>query len=328
MSPKALVTGGNGFVGSHLVEELLKKGYQVTCLVRASSDLTFLSGLNVEFRYGDITDAGSLKEALKGIDFVFHVAGITRAKNKEEFFRVNAGGTRNLVQTCFETNPGVRKSVYVSSQTAAGPAKDLNSIDENVRCRPIDDYGRSKLAGEQEVLKFKDKIPITIIRPPAVYGPRDKDTLYFFQTINKGIIPSFGLRESYLSLIYVKDLVRGLILAAESQKSSGQIYFLTDGKTHSWSEALDTIKKHLEVKAVRLRVPCPVLFGAAFFAEVFSRLLGKTPLLHMGKAKDLCQRFWISDSAKAKTELGFIPEYDFEKGALETVQWYKENKWL
>jgi nucleoside-diphosphate-sugar epimerase len=328
LSPKALVTGGNGFVGSHLVEALLKKRYEVVCLVRNKSDLTFISGLSLEYRYGDVTDFGSLREAVKGVDFVFHVAGITRAKNKEEYFRVNASGTKNLVQACSETNTRIRKFIYVSSQTAAGPASDLYPIDESVKCRPINDYGKSKLEGEKEVLKLKDKLPVTIIRPPAVYGPRDKDILYFFQLINKGIIPLFGFKEGYLSVVYVKDLVQGLILAAESQKSSGQIYFLTDGKTYSWSEGFRIIRDALGVKAIRLRIPKPLLVISAFFSEAFTRLLGKTPLLHLGRAKELCQRFWISDVSKAKTELGFVPEYDLNKGAFETVKWYRENKWL
>lgn len=328
MSPKALVTGANGFVGSHLVEALLKKGYEVVCLVRNKSDLRFLSGLQVEYKYGDLTDKSSLIVATKGIDFVFHVAGITRSKNKAEYFRVNASGTRNLVQACLLTNPSVKKLVYVSSQTAAGPGKDLHPMDENAKCEPINNYGKSKLEGEKEVLNFKDKLPVAIIRPPAVYGPRDKDILYFFHMINKGIIPSFGLKESYLSLVYVKDLVQGLILAAESQKSSGQIYFLTDGETYSWSEAFGIVRDSLGVKAIRLRIPKSLLVTFAFFSEAFTRLLGKTPLLHLGRAKELCQRFWLSDISKAKTDLGFVPEYDLKKGAFETVKWYKENKWL
>ena len=315
-------------MGSHLVEALLRRGYEVICLIRNKSDLTFISGLSLEYKYGDVTDFGSLREAVKEVDFVFHVAGITRAKNKAEYFKVNASGTKNLVQACLETNPHIRKFIYVSSQTAAGPARDLRPIDENVECKPINDYGKSKLEGEKEVLNLKDKLPVTIIRPPAVYGPRDKDILYFFQLINKGIIPFFGFKENYLSLVYVKDLAQGLILAAESKKSSGQIYFLTDGKTYSWSEAFGIVRDSLGVKAIRLKIPKSLLITFAFFSEAFTRLLGKTPLLHLGRAKELCQRFWISDTSKAKTELGFVPEYDLKKGSLETVKWYKENKWL
>ena len=328
MSPKALVTGGNGFVGSHLVEALLFKGYEVFCLVREKSDLRFLCGLNLEYRYGDLTDIDSLKKALKGIDFVFHVAGLTKAKNKEEYFKANALGTKNLISACFEVNPFIQRFIYVSSQAAAGPCKSFYLMDENDRCQPITDYGRSKLEGEKEVLSFKDKIPVTIIRPPAVYGPRDKDILFFFRMANKGLIPIFGFKESYLSLIYVKDLTRGITLAAESQKSSGQIYFMADEKIYSWSEALRTIQNSLGVKAFKLRIPKFILFTFASFSQMLARLKGESALINLQKAQELTQRFWLCNISKAKNELSFFPEYDLEKGALETIKWYKENRWL
>ncbi|MFH0930602.1 MAG: NAD-dependent epimerase/dehydratase family protein [Candidatus Zixiibacteriota bacterium] len=328
MSPKALVTGANGFVGSHLVEALLKRGYEVFCLVRKTSNLNFLSGLKIEIRYGDVTDIDSLKEALKGVDFVFHLAGLTRAKNKDEYFKANALGTRNLVQSCLEVNPHINKFVYVSSQAAVGPCKDFYPLNENAKCEPITDYGRSKLQGEKEVLSFKDKLPVTIIRPPAVYGPRDKDILFFFQTVNKGIIPLFGFKESYISLIFVKDLAQGIILAAENKNSSGQIYFIADKKVYSWSEAGKIIQKSLGVRVFKLRIPKSFLFTFASFSEMVSHLKGESALVNLQKANELSQRFWLCDISKAKNELGFSPEYDLEKGALETIKWYKENKWL
>lgn len=328
MSPKAIVTGANGFVGSHLTEHLIARGYDVFCLVRKTSDLSFLTGLNLEYRYGDLTDIDSLKEALKGMEFVFHVAGLTRAKNREEYFKANALGTKNLISACFKVNPAVRKFIYVSSQAATGPGKDLQPLDETAECRPITDYGRSKLEGEKEVLSFKDKIPVTIIRPPAVYGPRDKDILFFFKAANKGILPLFGFKENYISLIYVKDLVRGIVLAAESQASSGKIYFAADEKYYSWSEAVRIIQKALQVKAIKLRQPKSILFTFAFFSEMFAHLKGKAALINLQKAKELTQRYWLCDASRAKNELGFSVEYDLEKGAEETVKWYREHKWL
>lgn len=328
MSPKALVTGANGFVGSHLVEHLLARGYEVTCLVRKTSDLTFLSGLKLEYRYGDVTDINSLKEALKGIDFVFHVAGLTRAKSKEEYLRANAQGTKNLVSACFEVNPQVKKFVYVSTQAVVGPCGDFNPLDENAECQPITDYGRSKLEGEKEVLAFKDKIPVTIIRPPAVYGPRDKDILFFFRMVNKGIIPLFGFSHNYLSLIYVKDLARGIILAGDRQGSSGKTYFMADEKFYSWSEAGDIIKKALGVKAFKLRIPKFILFAFATFSEMIARLKAESALINLQKAREISQRYWLCDVSKAKDELGFSTEYDLERGTRETVKWYKENGWL
>ena len=328
MSPKALVTGANGFVGSHLVEALFNKGYEVFCLVRKTSNLSFLSGLETEYRYGDITEVESLRKALEGVDFVFHLAGLTRAKNKEDYYKANAQGTKNLIQTCLEINPHIKKFVYVSSQAAVGPCKDFYPLNEDAKCEPITDYGRSKLQGEKEVLSFKEKFPVTIVRPPAVYGPRDKDILFFFQTVNRGIIPLFGFKESYISLIYVKDLTRGIILTAENQKSSGQIYFIADEKVYSWTEAGKIIQKSLGIRAFKLRIPKFFLFTFASFSEMVSHLKGESALVNLQKANELSQRYWLCDISKAKNELGFSPEYDLEKGALETIKWYKENKWL
>jgi len=328
LSPKALVTGANGFVGSHLVEALFNKGYEVFCLVRKTSNLSFLSGLETEYRYGDITEVESLRKALEGVDFVFHLAGLTRAKNKEDYYKANAQGTKNLIQTCLEINPHIKKFVYVSSQAAVGPCKDFYPLNEDAKCEPITDYGRSKLQGEKEVLSFKEKFPVTIVRPPAVYGPRDKDILFFFQTVNRGIIPLFGFKESYISLIYVKDLARGIILTAENQKSSGQIYFIADEKVYSWTEAGKIIQKSLGIRAFKLRIPKFFLFTFASFSEMVSHLKGESALVNLQKANELSQRYWLCDISKAKNELGFLPEYDLEKGALETIKWYKENKWL
>jgi dihydroflavonol-4-reductase len=328
LNPKALVTGANGFVGSHLVEALLKRGYEVAGLVRKTSDLSFLSGLKLEYRYGDVTDIDSLRAALNGADFLFHLAGLTRAKNREEYFKANARGTKNLIQSCLEINPGIKKFIYVSSQAAVGPCKDFYPLNEDAKCEPITDYGRSKLQGEKEVLSFKEKFPVTIVRPPAVYGPRDKDILFFFQMVNKKIIPLFGFRESYISLIYVKDLARGIILAAENQKCSGQIYFIADERVYSWTEAGKIIQRCLGVKALRLRIPKFLLFAFASFSEMIARLKAESALINLQKANELSQRFWLCDISRAKNDLGFSTEYDLEKGALETIRWYKENKWL
>jgi dihydroflavonol-4-reductase len=328
LNPKALVTGANGFVGSHLVEALLKRGYEVAGLVRKTSDLSFLSGLKLEYRYGDVTDIDSLRAALNGADFLFHLAGLTRAKNREEYFKANARGTKNLIQSCLEINPCIKKFIYVSSQAAVGPCKDFYPLNEDAKCEPITDYGRSKLQGEKEVLSFKEKFPVTIVRPPAVYGPRDKDILFFFQMVNKKIIPLFGFRESYISLIYVKDLARGIILAAENQKCSGQIYFIADERVYSWTEAGKIIQRCLGVKALRLRIPKFLLFAFASFSEMIARLKAESALINLQKANELSQRFWLCDISRAKNDLGFSTEYDLEKGALETIRWYKENKWL
>jgi nucleoside-diphosphate-sugar epimerase len=325
---KVLVTGANGFVGSHLVEGLLQRGYQVRCLVRKTSNLRWLSGLKVEYVYGDIADKGSLAKALKDVDYVFHCAGLTTAKSRDEYFKANAEGTRNLIQACAEENPKLKKFVYVSSQAAVGPGDDEKPLNEEAPCRPITDYGESKLEGEKIVLEHASKLPITIIRPPAVYGPRDTDILGFFRVVNKGFRVSFGRDESFMSLVYVKDLVAGIILSAENSISAGRTYFIADDKVYSWKEAFNIIAKVLKKRTIPLRIPKSVVSFLAFISENLSKVLGKTAAFNTQKAEEITQRYWGLDISKAKTQLGFSPKYDLAKGAEETVKWYREMGWL
>ena len=315
-------------MGSHLVEGLLDKGYQVRCLIRKTSNLRWLSDLKVDYAYGDIAKKNSLKEAVKDVDLVFHAAGLTKAKTKKKYFKANAEGTENLIETCIEENPKLQRLIYISSQAAVGPGDDELPLNETAPCRPVTYYGESKLEGERIVLEHADQLPVTIIRPPAVYGPRDTDMLGFFKVANKGLRISFGRGESFVSLVYVKDLVDGIILSAENLKAIGQIYFIADDRIYSWKEAFKIIAKVLDKKTIPLRIPKSLVFFLAFLAENFSRLLGKTPAFNAQKAKEITQRYWGLDVLKAKTELGFAPKYSLDKGAEETVRWYKEKGWL
>jgi len=300
----------------------------VTCLVRKTSNLRWLSGLKVEYVYADISEKDNLKNVLKEADFVFHVAGLTKAKNREEYLKANYRGTKNLIEVCVKDNPQIRRFVYVSSQAAVGPGKDGQPLDENSPCNPITDYGKSKLEGEKIVLEYSSKLPVTIIRPPAVYGPRDSDILGFFRVANKGLKTLFGRGESYISLCYVEDLAEGIILAAESPKAMGQIYFITDDQNYSWREAFGIIARVLDKKVITLRIPNIFLFTVAFISENIFRLLGKPAVFNVQKVRELTQKYWLCDVSKAKKELGFSPKYKLEEGARKTVRWYKEKGWL
>jgi dihydroflavonol-4-reductase len=330
---KALVTGANGFVGSHLVEALLSRGYQVTCLVRKTSNLRWLFGLNVECVYADISEKATLKNVFKEIDFVFHVAGLIKkysclAKSKEEYLKVNYKGTKNLIEACIEDNPQIKRFVYISSQAAVGPGKNEQPLDETSPCNPITDYGKSKLKGEEIVLEYSSKLPVTIIRPPALYGPRDSDFLIIFRIVNKGLKTLLGKGESYVNLCYIEDLIHGIILAAENPKAIGQIYFIADDQIYARREIPEIMAKVLGKNAITLKVPNALLFTVAFISENIFRLLGKPTLLNVQKVREISQRYWLCDVSKAKKELGFSPQYHLEEGARKTVRWYKEEGWL
>ncbi len=330
---KALVTGANGFVGSHLVERLLSTGYRVTCLVRETSNLRWLQGLDVEYVYADISQKQFLKHVLKEIDFVFHVAGLTKkysclAKSREEYFKANYRGTKNLIEACAEVNPHIRRFVYISSQAAVGPGKDRQPLDETSPCSPITDYGKSKLEGEKAVLEHSSKLPVTIIRPPALYGPRDPDFLVVFRMVNKGFKTLLGRGESYVNLCYIEDLIQGTVLAAESPRAIGQIYFIADDQIYSKGKIPDIMAHVLNKKAITLTVPKALLFAVAFVSENVFRLLRRPVLLNVQKVREISQKYWLCDISKARKELGFSPKYGLEEGARKTVRWYREKGWL
>ncbi|MEW6162450.1 MAG: NAD(P)-dependent oxidoreductase [Nitrospirota bacterium] len=319
---KALVTGATGFIGSHLCEELVRRGYKVTCLVREKSNLKWIENIDLKLTTGDCESIESLFNAVIDIDYVFHIAGLTKACSEDDFFCANTKGTENLIKAIAEKNPKLKRFVYLSSLAAVGPSNNESPLREDTEPRPVSSYGRSKLEGEKAVLKYKGLIPITVLRPPAVYGPRDKDLFIFFKMLKKGIFPYWG--KCYYSLLYVDDLVQGIILAAENKKAEGEIYFLSDSKFHTNEEIVKAISSALGTKAVRLRVP---RFIMPFFAYIGERI-NRQGIINRDKMSELSHSHWICDTKKAREELGFIPKVGIKEGMKWTADWYRIHRWL
>lgn len=324
---RVLITGATGFIGSHLAEKLHQKGYTLRCLVRKTSNLTALSGVPVEYIYGDLFTEAVLKDAVKDVEYIYHVAGITKARTKEEYFRGNELATKNLLEAVQAVQPRLKRFVHVSSQAAVGPSVN-GSIDETTPYHPITTYGISKMEAERDCRRVMDKIPITIVRPPAVYGPRDKDIYQFFNTMSKGLQPMIGFNRKDVSLIYVKDLVEGIVLAGESEKSVGQVYFISSEKFYDWREVGDITAAILGKKVVRIPIPELLVFFVAAISELYSTISKKAVLINWEKAKDIVQDSWTCWIDKAKRDLGFKEAYTLESGITETVRWYRENGWL
>ena len=319
------MTGGTGFIGSHLAEALLDRGVQVRCLVRKESDLKWLKGLPIEMTFGDCRDRTSLREAVKDADRVFHLAGITKAVKEKTYFEINASGTENLIRTCLEYNPRLQKFIYVSSQAAAGPCRNGDKKRESDQCEPVSAYGQSKRMGEELALAHAHEIPLVILRPTGVYGPRDKDFYTLFKWVSKRIKPSFSGK---VSLCYVQDVVQAILLAAESQTKSGEIFFLSDGMDYLMREVGDVFARTMGVRPLSIPIPKWLIFGIASLSEYLSALSGKPPLMSKGMAEQIVQKDWRCDITKAKTVLGFTPQYQLSRGAKLTYQWYKNQKWL
>jgi nucleoside-diphosphate-sugar epimerase len=324
----AVVTGGTGFVGSHLVDLLLEKNYEVWCIVRKTSNLKWLKGKNVKLIDCGLNDKNALKNHIKDVDYIFHVAGVVKSKTKDGYFKGNVETTKNLLEVVIENNIKLKRFVVVGSLTATGPSKDGNPINENSPSNPITTYGKSKLEEEKVALSYKEKIPITICRAPAVYGERDTEIFIYFKTFSKGLTTLIGFDEKKLSLIHAKDLVEGIYLASQSERAIGEIYFISSEEFYSWDQINRITADILNKKPIVIRVPHFVVYLIASLAQFLSLFSSNAATLNIEKAKDLTQRYWICDTSKAKKHFGYKQKISIQEGIKRTTDWYKEQGWI
>lgn len=325
---RALVTGATGFVGSHLVEALLAQGNSVRVLVRPTSAMRWIQDLDVERWMGDMADQGSLQGAVDGIDWVFHVAGVTKARGLHSYMRANALGTRHLLEACARRENPPERVVLLSSLAAWGPNSPTCPRAETEPCSPVSHYGLSKARAEDVACSFAGRLPLVILRPTAVYGPRDRDVLAFFRMVHRGWFLRVGARERYICMIHVRDLVEGILLAARAQVASGSIYALSDGAIHTWTEVARTMARVMGVRLRTLQVPSALAWTAALLSEAASALLGAPPLYNREKLKEMLQPGWTCSIERARLELGFEPLVGLEEGLRETYLWYRKMGWI
>lgn len=321
---KILVTGGSGFVGSHVVDVLLEAGHSVRCLIRADSRLRWLEGKPVETVLADLRHA-DLSPAVDAVDCVIHCAGLTRG-TPAELRAANVQGTRALLEASLAAHSAPR-FVYCSSQAAAGPGR----LDRRRRLddppAPNSDYGRSKLEAEVEVRGASDALETVILRPGAVYGPRDEDTLPFFRMAARRIVLVPGLRERLVQLVHVRDVARALSLAMATPHAVGRTYFVAHPRVVSWVELAAAMGRALGRRPLRVPLPSPAFRLAGALSEVLggARQAGA---LDRRRARDMVERAWTCDVEPALEELGWTPRYDLEEGLEDTVRWYREEGWL
>ena len=324
---EALVTGANGFVGSHICEALIDAGFSVRALVRKTSDLTNLKGIPLSLVYGDLVDPASLREAVAGVDVIINNAGLTKAIRPEEFHKVNVLGTENVLRAALEHNRAIKRFVHISSTAACGPSRSKSAIGEDHPPAPLTHYGRSKLEAERTVLSYRDRMPAVILRPSAVYGPRDKEMLTFFKSVKLGVKPAFGYSQNYINFTYVKDLARSTVNAIKAEIKSGSVYFIAERQFYSYSEAGDIIARILDTRVHTIYVPEGIIALAGLVSEGIARMRGKPSIFTREKAIEISQKYWLFDTSRAERDLNFAGT-DFATGAAETIVWYKERGWL
>lgn len=322
----AFVTGGTGFIGSHLVEALSKSGKysEIRCLVRNKEK--WLSGLNYTKIAGDLHDLKAMEKGLNNADVLFHVAGIVKAPTKKEFTQANVEATEDLLRLA--QKKGVKNLVVLSSLAAAGPSSGVPKV-EGETMQPVSMYGESKKEMEERIHQMDlGESSIKIIRPPAVYGPREDQIYSFFKSCSMGLCPIVGNGlKPEVSLVYVSDLVDGILKAADKSDPGIHTYFITGEKLHTWNEIRGITEKVLGKKTIPLKIKPGLVKKAAAIIENAASLFGKYPVINREKASELILE-WTCTSEKATRELGYKPEVSLEEGISRTIHWYKKHNWL
>lgn len=324
-----LVTGASGFIGTHLIDRLVNQGCIVHCLVRKTSNLKWIDSSRVQLHYADLTRPNPDEDFLQDVDYVFHCAGLTKAKTCEEYFRINADACRPFYETLANKGKRLKAVVHLSSLAAVGPAGGPDQVvDENTPCRPITYYGKSKLAGENIAREFSSSLPVIVLRPPVVYGPREKNFFLYLKSIHRGWTLRVGKVRRVLSLIHVHDLVRAMVQATEIPAADENVFFITDGKTYSWEDVVETATRYLKVRPRTITLSEKTLGRIAKLSEALARLTHRTPLLDSQRTLDICQSAWTASPEKFFARFKFQPEWDLSSGLPKTLEWYQQQRWI
>jgi nucleoside-diphosphate-sugar epimerase len=324
---KIAVTGGTGFVGSHVVELLLERGDEVNCLVLPGEGRLWLEGAKASFFEGSVTDRDGLAPFLQGCEAIVHIAGLTRAKTEDDFMAVNAKGAVNLVEAALALPGGPRHIVCMSSLAATGPCPEGICLDEDLELRPLTPYGRSKAALEDALRAYEGRMACTFIRAPGVYGPRDRDFLHYFRLVQLHLRVVIG-RRNVMSLLYVKTLARAIVSCVLNPAAYGQAFFIADEGEYDWDDFSQMVETSLGKRALRIKVPEWIVAIVAGFSELAKPFMRRPPLLDRHKLLEMRQERWVVSTAKAERLIGFKPQMSTREALAETGAWYEERGWI
>ncbi len=322
---RVFVTGATGFVGRHAAMALAAGGHELVCLARSRERARHLEEAGHEIVEGHLLDDAALSRGAAGADAVVHVAGLIAARSGTEMRRVNVEGTARLARACHDSPP--RRFVLVSSLAAGGPSLPGAPVSENRPAAPVSVYGLSKLGGERAARRgLPSETELTIVRPPAVYGPYDRGLLDLFTAAARGIRLSLGGGD--VSIVHGADLAQGIRAALESSAAAGRTYYVANDESHSMDDLLARISRALGVPARVVRLPRCLLRLAGVLAEEVARLRGETPPFSRDKVREFLAPGWVCDSSRAAQDLGWRATHALDEGLAETAAWYREQSWI
>jgi nucleoside-diphosphate-sugar epimerase len=321
---KAAVTGATGFVGSHLVEALVARGDGVTALVRQPARAEALRALGCRLVEGGLGDGDARLALVDEADVVFHVAGLVAARSEAEFLRVNRDGTADLAATA--ARAGLGRLVLVSSLAVTGPSGPGRPVDEVSGAGPVTAYGRSKRAGEEAVRAAG--VAFTIVRPPAVYGPRDRGFLPLFRMAARGVVPLLDDGGRELTLVHAADLARALVAAATGQATLGGTYHAGHAERVTQRALAEAVSRAVGRPARCVRLPAPLVRRVLSVAGAAARAFGRAPLLDGDKANELLAPGWACSSEALRRDAGWAADIPLERGLTDTARDYRQAGWL
>jgi len=325
---RALVTGGTGFIGSHLVEKLHKQGDEVISLAKDGRNVAILEQLGVKVILGDLNNGMQWDEILEGVDIVYHLAGVTRSRCARDYYEGNTLATKRFVRICSSLTGSLKRFLYVSSLTAVGPSADGTPLREDAPYHPVSHYGKSKMLAELEVLKASARLPITIVRPSAVYGPRDREWCPYIRLTLRGIQPRIGFGTKLLNIIHSDDLTEGILQAAKAPQAVGEIYFFGSEQAYTITDFERAIAGALNTHPLRVPLPHPIAYAIGAVGGALGRIFGHDVMFNIQKVRESVQYAWTCSVEKAKSELGFRQRISLMEGMQTTCDWYSSNKWI
>ncbi|HEY4686331.1 MAG TPA: NAD-dependent epimerase/dehydratase family protein [Dehalococcoidia bacterium] len=325
---RVLVTGANGFIGSHVAERLAAQGHDLRLLLRRTSKTEFLDGLSCYERVdGDLRDEASLARAAAGVDAVVHLGGLTltAALTEAEYVAVNAAGTAAIAKATLAA--GARRFVYVSSLQAAGPSPDGRPVPPH-ESAPISAYGRSKAAGEKAVLALQEEMSVAVVRPPAVYGPRDRAFLPLYRIAKLGVFPLLGDGRNRASLVHVYDAAAAIAGVVAAEGPSGGVYTICDGEPYTWRQIVDAYAAATGRRPRLIPTPPFLYVAAGWLGGLASKLIRRPLPLSPDQIDQMRQRYWVCDNEAIERDLGWRPTLSIAEGMAQTLAWYREHGWL